>query len=60
MHFKKITLLCFLLFVFARFSAFAEETVGEKDESIESHMLFLQDTTVLLKKETKDLVLLSP
>jgi len=48
MHFKKLISICVLLFT--PFSAFAEETIGEKDESIGSHLLFLQDTTVLLKK----------
>ncbi len=48
MHFKNLIIVC--LFLFASFSVFAEETIGEKDASMESHLLFLRDTTVLLQK----------
>lgn len=48
MHFKNLMILC--LFLFLPLSAFAEESIGQKDESMESHLLFLRDTTVLLQK----------
>ncbi len=48
MHFKNLIIPS--IFLFLSFSVFAEETIGEKDASMESHLLFLRDTTVLLQK----------
>ena len=52
MQFKQIILFFFLFGV--SFFAFAEETtaetIGEEDTLTESHLLFMKDTTVLLKK----------
>ncbi len=48
MYFKNLISIC--LFCFTPSLVFAEKPIGEEDASVESHLLFLKDTTVLLQK----------
>ena len=48
MHFKNLIIV--YLFLFVSFPVFSQETIGEQDQAMESHLLFLRDTTVLLQK----------